>query len=228
MALEQNQLKLGMADGGLDSAAVKSGIARPPLLLTIVFVAGMSVMAVQMCASRLISPYFGTSLLIWANLIGFTMIYLALGYFLGGRIADRFPRAITLYSLTGIAAVAMLLIPILSIPVLDISGNTFKDVGGGLFWGSVLAIILLFAIPLVLLGCVTPFAVRLRVAQIDAAGKTAGSISSLNTLGSIIGTFVPVLFMIPSLGTRATLYIFALLLLVFSLVGWLVAARKGQ
>lgn len=231
MALEskkQNQYKLGMADAGVDLAVENlEAVAKPPLLFPTIFVCGMSVMVIQMCASRLISPVFGTSLLIWANLIGFTMIFMAIGYFLGGRIADRFPSPNILYRLTAIAALTMAIMPLISSPVLSVTGNVFKDVMGGLFWGSVAGIIVLFSASIILLGCVTPFAVRLRVNQIKTAGKTAGSIASINTLGSILGTFVPVLFIIPTIGTRATLYVFAAILLLFSLVG-LYLTNKNQ
>jgi MFS family permease len=206
--------------------SVEQSATRPPLLLTIVFVCGMSVMAVQMCASRLVAPYFGTSLIIWANLIGFTMIYLAAGYYLGGRLSDKYPRPQMLYQLTALAALAIAVITPLSSPVMEMVGEAFKSASGGLFFGSLVTIILLFSVPLILLGCVTPFAVRLRVAQVGSAGRTAGGVSSLNTLGSILGTFIPVLFMIPTFGTRATLFIFAGALLLFSLAGLYLANKN--
>jgi spermidine synthase len=202
------------------------GQARTPFLLPIVFVSGMAVMATEMCASRLIQPFFGDSLLIWANLIGFIMIYLTAGYFLGGRLADRFPRPSFLYQLTAWAAFAIGLIPVLSNPILTLSNEGFRNVDGGLFFGSLAGIILLFSVPLILLGCVSPFAIRLRVNGVGSAGKTAGAISSLSTLGSILGTFLPVLVIIPWVGTRATLYIFAVTLLAFSLLGLYLSKRS--
>ncbi|MEI7553662.1 fused MFS/spermidine synthase [Candidatus Chlorohelix sp.] len=210
----------------IEREPAKVPVMRVPLLLTIVFVCGMSVMAIQMCASRLIAPFFGTSLIIWANLIGFTMIFLATGYYLGGRIADKYPQPAVLYRLIAIAAIFTALIPALSSPLMDLVGSAFKSANGGIFFGSLFSILLLFAVPLALLGCVSPFAVRLRVAQIGSAGKTAGGISSLNTLGSIIGTFIPVLLLIPSIGTRFTIYIFAFALLAFSLVGLYLAQKN--
>ena len=202
----------------------KLAVQRAPLLRTLVFVGGATVMAVEMCASRLIQPSFGNSLLIWASLIGLVMIFLSLGYFLGGKLADLSPQPRTLYRLTAIAAIVMGLIPILDLPVLNGVSIATKNLSGGLFWSSVAGILILFSIPLVLLGCVTPFAVRLQVLERSNAGKTAGGVSSLSTLGSIVGTFVPVLFLIPNLGVRATIYLFAAILLVVSLVGWLLAS----
>lgn len=201
--------------------------SRPPLLLTIVFVSGMAVMATEMGGSRLIQPYFGDSLLIWANLIGFFMLYLTAGYFLGGRLSDRYPRAGVLYQLTGGAAFATGLIPLLADPVLTISNEGFQSANGGLFFGSLMGIILLFSAPLILLGCVSPFALRLRLGGVQNAGKVAGTISAISTAGSILGTFLPVLFLIPSLGTKATLYLFSVVLLGFSIFGlWRSGSRR--
>lgn len=196
---------------------------RAPWLRSLVFVAGATVMAVEMCASRLIQPSFGNSLLIWASLIGLVMIFLSLGYFLGGKLADRSPQPRTLYRLTAMAAIVIGLIPVLDLPVLNGVSVATKNLSGGLFWSSVVSILVLFSLPVVLLGCVTPFAVRLQVLERSNAGKTAGGVSSLSTLGSIVGTFLPVLFLIPNLGVRATMYLFAAILLLVSLVGWFLA-----
>ncbi|MEI6044960.1 MAG: spermine synthase, partial [Chloroflexota bacterium] len=126
----------------LDSGKEGKGqVVRTPFLLPIVFVSGMAVMATEMCASRLIQPFFGDSLLIWANLIGFIMIYLTAGYFLGGRLADRFPHPAFLYQLTAWAAFAIGLIPVLSNPILTLSNEGFRNVDGGLFFGSLAGII---------------------------------------------------------------------------------------
>ncbi len=92
------------------------GVLQPTgwLLSTIVFVGGISSIAVEVSASRLIGPYFGSSTFIWANLIGLTLLFLTAGYFIGGRVADRFPSATLLFLLTGIAGFSVALIPTLS------------------------------------------------------------------------------------------------------------------
>jgi spermidine synthase len=197
-----------------------------PFLWPIIFICGISSIAIEMCASRLIQPYFGDSLLIWACIIGFIIIYLSIGYYLGGRLADRFPRPNFLYQLTGVAAFALGLIPVLSTPVFSIASDGFRSVNGGLFFGALMGIIFLFAIPVILLGCVSPFAVRLLVRNVRDAGRTAGKVSSLSTVGSIMGAFLPVLVLIPAFGTRTTLYIFSLTLLVFSTIGLALTARR--
>jgi spermidine synthase len=111
------------------------------------------------------------------------------------------------------------IIPIVARPILDVAGEAFKNVNGGLFYGSLIGIMLLFAAPIILLGCVTPFAVHLRVIGISSAGKAAGGVSSLSTLGSILGTFIPTLLLIPLIGTRPTMYVFSFTLLTFSVLG---------
>src|SRR5690348_4140481 len=189
------------------------------MLRAVVFVSGMSSLAAEMCASRLLEPYFGTSLFVWANIIGLILIYLSVGYYLGGRIADRHPSHRYLYTLTAVAAMILLVIPFIARPILRLALFAFADYSIGAFLGSLLGTILLFAIPVTLLGCVSPFAIRLAVQKVEGAGNVAGSLYAISTVGSIVGTFLSVLVMIPSLGTARTLMLFALALLVISIVG---------
>jgi spermidine synthase len=193
------------------------------VLLAVVFIGGATVMTVEMCASRLLAPYFGTSLFIWAILIGLVMIYLTVGYAAGGRLADRYPRAPVLYSITGLAGFAVGLIPVLSRPILSWSLEGFAGYSVGIFLGSLIGVILLFSVPLILLGFVSPFAIRLRTMGVASAGGTAGGVSALSTLGSILGTFIPVFLLIPRIGTAATLYTVAVALLALSILGLLSA-----
>jgi len=188
-------------------------------LLPLVFVSGMTSMAVEMCASRLLAPYFGTSLFIWANLIGLILIYLSVGYFLGGKIADRYPSPRVLCSFTSIAAIGIALIPFTSPAILDWSITGLTNASVSVFYSSLLAVILLFAVPVTLLGLVSPFAIRLSTESIKSAGRRSGSIYALSTLGSILGTFLPVLLLIPTFGTKRTILGFASALFLASLWG---------
>ena len=201
--------------------------AAKAVLLLLVFFCGAVVMTVEMSASRLLAPYFGTSLFIWANLIGLVMIYLTLGYWLGGKLADRYPRRTVLYGITAVAGFMVGVIPILSKPILSWSLTGFADYSVGIFYGSLVGVILLFSVPLILLGFVSPFAVRLRMVDVEDAGGTAGGVSALSTLGSILGTFIPVFFLIPYIGTAATLYTASATLLAFSILG-LVVSRAAK
>lgn len=188
------------------------------LLALIVFVGGITSIAIETSASRLIGPYFGSSTFIWANLIGLTLLYLTLGYFLGGRLADRWPSTTLLYVITAIAGVSTAVIPFLAGPILRLSLAAFDDVDVGTFYGSLLGTLLLFAVPITALGCVSPFAVRLRTLNVQSAGNTAGSLYALSTVGSILGSVLPTFLLVPVFGTRATFMILAFALLIPSLV----------
>ncbi len=189
------------------------------LLLPLVFVSGMTSLGVEFGASRLLAPYFGTSLYVWGVLIGLVLIYLSAGYVIGGRLADRHPRAEVLYQITAWAGLWIGLIPLVSYPILLASQQGFKDLSAGLVAGTLLAVVLLFAVPVILLGCVSPFAIRLLVKNVETSGNTAGRLYALSTAGSILGTFLPVFWFIPTYGTRPTLVGFGLALVVISVAG---------
>ncbi len=199
------------------------------LLILLVFVAGAVSLAIEMAASRLLAPYFGTSLFVWADIIGLILLYLAAGYSIGGRLADRYPKPALLYSFTLAASLLTCLIPLV--------GNSFlswlQSVTTGMvpqeFYGSFIAVLLLFSLPTILLGCVSPFAIRLHVQQIGSSGRTAGKLYAISTAGSIVGTFLPVMVLMPWLGTANTFLLSGLLLLLCSLFGllwsWLAAKQ---
>ena len=189
------------------------------LLLPLVFVSGMTSLGVEFGASRLLAPYFGTSLYVWGVLIGLILIYLSAGYVIGGRLADRHPRDEVLYQITAWAGLWIGLIPLVSYPILLVSQQGFKELSVGLVAGTLLAVVLLFAIPVILLGCVSPFAIRLLLKDVETGGNTAGRVYALSTAGSILGTFLPVFWFIPTYGTRPTLVGFGLALVVISVAG---------
>ena len=189
------------------------------LLLPLVFVSGMTSLGVEFGASRLLAPYFGTSLYVWGVLIGLILIYLSAGYVIGGRLADRHPRDEVLYQINAWAGLWIGLIPLVSYPILLASQQGFRDLSAGLVAGTLLAIVLLFAVPVILLGCVSPFAIRLLLTDIETGGNTAGRVYALSTGGSILGTFLPVFWFIPTFGTRPTLVGFGLALVVISVAG---------
>lgn len=197
------------------------------MLAFLVFVSGMTVLAAELAASRLLAPYFGTSLIIWANLIGLILLYLTAGYWLGGRLADRYPRRNALYHVTAVAAVFVGLIPFLARPILRWSSVGFATYSVGIFLGSLVGVIALFLIPVTLLGCVSPWAIRLAVQDVKDAGRTSGSLYALSTLGSIAGAYLPVLLLIPTIGTARTFVFFGVVLLLTSLLGLMLERRKA-
>lgn len=184
-----------------------------------VFISGMTVLAVEFSASRLLGSVFGTSNLIWANVIGLIMLYLAAGYFLGGRWADRSPYYPTLYRILIWSAFLSALIPLISRPVLRAAALAFVGAEISLALGSFVAVIILFAVPVTLLGCVSPFAIRLAVRDPAGSGRVAGQLYAVSTLGSLLGTFTPTLFLIPELGTFRTFLLFAGVLYLVGIVG---------
>jgi spermidine synthase len=208
----------GAAEASATAGAGTVLAARLPLMV-LVFISGMASMSLEMSASRLLAPFFGTSLFVWANLIGLVLIYLSVGYFVGGRLADRFPSQRLLSALTALAALWTGLIPFISHPVLEFSVRGLDTANASIFYGSLLAVILLFALPVTLLGVVSPFAVRLSVERLGSTGRSAGSLYALSTAGSILGTFLPVLLLIPAWGVRRTLLAVCVILLAASLWG---------
>ncbi|HEX8983175.1 MAG TPA: fused MFS/spermidine synthase [Ktedonobacterales bacterium] len=188
-------------------------------LLTLVFISGMASLALEMLGPRLMAPFFGSSLFIWANQIGFTLIYLSLGYAIGGRLADRSPSVRLLCGITTVAALFTGIIPFISGPVLHAAAIALNGEVASIFLGSLFAVVLLFSVPTILLGMVSPFAIRLTLDSIGAAGRSAGNLYALSTVGSIIGAFLPVLVLIPDLGVRRSFFLVAVTLIAASLWG---------
>lgn len=188
-------------------------------LIILVFMSGMTSLALEMCASRLLAAYFGTSLFIWANLIGLILVYLTVGYFIGGRLADRYPSEQVLCTITAMAALSISILPFISQVILTWSITGLEQVSVSIFFSSLLGTILLFAVPVTLLGLVSPFAIRLVTKEVVRSGKISGSLYAISTFGSILGAFLPVLWLIPAFGVRRTLLIFGVMLFAASLWG---------
>ena len=178
----------------------------------LVFGAGIGALATEITASRLLAPYFGSSTIVWANLIGIVLAALALGYWLGGRIADRRPFPSLLGFIVLAAAACVAAIPFVAKPFLDLTVEGLDNASAGAVVGSFLAVLLLCAPPVVLLGMVSPFAIRLAVSSIETAGAVAGRLYALSTAGSLLGTFLPALALIPAVGTQRTFVAIAALL----------------
>ncbi len=193
-------------------------------LLILAFTSGLTIMAVEISAARLIAPYFGTSTFVWTNIIGVIMIALAIGYYLGGKLADQKPQLKLLLKIILIACLILLLIPFVTKPLVEAISLVLlllKSASLLIFFGSLLLVSILFILPIILLGAVSPFIIKL-MSEIDPhVGKDAGLVFSVSTFGSIFGTFLPILFFIPYLGTRKTIIMFSLLLLFIVLLGFL-------
>jgi spermidine synthase len=193
-------------------------VGMPPLPL-LVFVVGTGSLGAEIAAVRLLAPYFGASTIIWANTIGVVLVALSVGYWLGGRFADRHPHMRGLCLLALIAAGLLALVPFAADPLLDVAVDALDDVSAGAFVGSLLAVLVLIAVPVLLLGAVSPWALRLAVGAVEEAGTVAGRLYALSTAGSLFGTLVSALVLIPLVGTRRTFLIFALAIAVTAVVG---------
>ena len=184
----------------------------------IVFVSGAVVMGVEIMASRLLAPYYGDSVYTWGSLIAVIMIALAIGYRRGGKKADRYASYRGLLNLVMVAGAFVTLIPISAPFVLEL----VRDLGIPQMYEPLLPSMILLTIPTMYLGMVSPYALRLVAKNIDEIGDVSGGLSSLNTIGSIFGTFMTVFFLIPNFGTRETLLSMGVLLIMISVI------RRGK
>jgi spermidine synthase len=174
------------------------------LLRVLVFVVGVSTLGAEIAAARLLAPFFGASTIVWANTIGTVLVALSIGYWLGGRLADRRPHMAGLARWVLGASVLLAIVPLVAEPFLTISVEAFDDIDVGAALGSLIGVLVLIAVPVLLLGAVSPWAIRLSVARVDDAGRTAGSLYALSTIGSLLGTWLSTLVLIPLIGTQRT------------------------
>jgi MFS family permease len=182
----------------------------------VVFVAGISTLGAEIAAARLVAPAFGASTVVWANTIAVVLVALAGGYWIGGRLADRHPHrlGLALAALLGAALVA--LIPLGAIPLLNVTEDALGE-----FSGSLLVLVVLVAPPVLVLGALSPWAIRLRVRSVSDAGAFTGRLYALATAGGLVGNFAAALALIPWVGTRWTFLICAALLAAVSApVAW--------
>ncbi len=201
-------------------------LSRSRLLAT-VFVGGLVSLALELAAARLLAPAFGTTDLVWSVVIGLILLYLSAGYAIGGRWADRHPSAPTLYTVLALAGLAISIIPIASRPLLLAAARGMRVWNLGLIAGPFAVVLVLFAAPVTLLACVSPFAIRLSVKDVASAGGAVGGFTAISTLGSFIGTFLPNLLLIPAIGTRRTFLLLALIALLTGLWGlWSTHRRR--
>ena len=188
-------------------------------ILFTVFISGMTTLAAELAAARLIGNVFGTSNIVWACIIGLILIYLTAGYFLGGKWADANPTPAAMYRVLAWGAFTLGLVPYIAGPVLRSAASAFDALQVGILGASFVAVLILFIIPITLLGTISPFSIRLSVQDTAHAGQTSGQIYAISTLGSFIGTFLPTLVTIPAIGTKNTFLLFSMILLVVALIG---------
>ena len=182
---------------------------RSRSLELLVFTVGAGALGAEIAAARLMAPWFGASTIVWANTIAIVLVSLSVGYALGGRLADKDPRPAGLARIVLTASVLLAIVPFVSGPFLRLAARAVDQLSAAIFVGSLVGVGVLIAIPLLLLGMVSPYALRLSVDTLDATGRTAGRLYAISTLGSLVGTFLAALLLIPFVGTRRTFLIFA-------------------
>src|SRR3954454_8093288 len=188
--------------------ALRSRTRRLPLE-ALVFAVGVSSLGAEIAAARLMAPFFGASTVIWANTIAVVLVALSVGYRVGGRLADRRPRVEALAGLVLLASVLLAVVPLVSHPFLSLSVKAFDTLSAGAFLSSLFGVLVLVAVPVLLLGAVSPWATRLRITSVDRAGEVAGRLYAISTAGSLVGTFLAALVLIPHVGTQRTFLILA-------------------
>ena len=189
----------------------------------------MSTLAVEFTTSRMLQTVYGTSNLVWANVIGLVLLFLTAGYFLGGWLADRHPYPSAFYTLVSLAGFSSVFFLLLTSLLLRSAAAAMAVINLGAILSSLVGVFFTLAIPVTLLGCVSPFAIRLAVRDVNEAGRISGRIYALSTWGSILGTYLPVLLVIPLAGSRMTAVIFGGLLLLVGLFGlWRSSRRSGM
>ena len=186
------------------------------MLEILVVISGAVLMSLEILGSRVLAPDYGNSIFVWGSLIGVFLAALSLGYYLGGILADRRPRLSFLATLLAAAGMFTLLIPALS-PGLAARLAAWDLAGPRL--GPLSASILLFFVPGVLMGTVSPYAVRLRSPATEGVGLAAGRLYALSTLGSLVGTFATAFFLIPATGVRELVHWLGVVLLGTSAAG---------
>jgi spermidine synthase len=194
-------------------------VSRNRFLYLLVFVVGSASLGAEIAAARLMAPFFGASTIVWANTIGVVLVALSAGYWLGGRIGDRHPHLRGLCLLAMAAAVLIALVPFVAQPFFEVSVDALDEISAGAFVGSLVAVLLLVAVPVVLLGAASPYAIRLAIPDVEHSGRVAGRLYAVSTVGSLVGTMLAALVLIPFAGTQRTFVAFALAVALVAAAG---------
>jgi spermidine synthase len=191
-------------------------------ILLVAFLSGIAVTAMEISATRIVAPFVGSSSIVWTNVIGVVLAALSVGYYVGGRLAEKRPDINILLAVILGTGIFFLAVPYVANPIIRalMALTAGKSAFVQIFFGSALITVVLFGLPLVVLGMVSPFLIKVYSSAPDSkVGIAAGSISALSTVGSIIGTFLPTLWLIPQFGTKRTILVFAFLLVLLGAAG---------
>jgi spermidine synthase len=194
-------------------------VSRNRYLYVFIFVVGSASLGAEIAAARLMAPFFGASTIVWANTIGVVLVALSVGYWIGGRIGDRYPHMRGLCLLAMGAAILLAVVPFVARPFFDVSVNALDSISAGAFVGSLVGVLVLVAIPVILLGAASPYAIRLAIPDVEHSGRVAGRLYAVSTAGSLVGTMLAALVLIPFAGTQRTFLTFAVALALVAAAG---------
>ena len=185
-------------------------MSRNRFLYVFIFVVGSASLGAEIAAARLMAPFFGASTIVWANTIGVVLVALSVGYWIGGKVGDRYPHLRGLCLLVMGAAILLAVVPFVARPFFDVSVDALDSISAGAFAGSLAGVLVLIAVPVMMLGAASPYAIRLAVPDVEHSGRVAGRLYAISTAGSLVGTWLSALVLIPLIGTQRTFLSFAL------------------
>lgn len=187
------------------------------LLYGTVFLSGAAILMLEILGTRLVAPFFGSTIYVWSSLISVTILAIAAGHFAGGHWADRYPRRSSIAIILFLAAVCMVLLPYIDRPVLAWTSRF------GLRTGPLLAALVLFFLPLAVLSVIHPFILKLRVSSLGHVARTSGAVNAAGALGSVVGALSTGFILIPYMALDLILYVYAAICATVSLsflVSW--------
>ena len=177
-----------------------------------IFIVEAICMILELCASRVLSPYFGNSNIVWTSVIGIILLSCSIGNYIGGKIADKQGVRNNLKTILLFAAFFVFLIPLLQKLILEFLAKYFTDIR----LGAILGTIMMFFIPSLFLGCINPIIIKLNLKDINTAGQITGKIYAVATIGGIVGTFFGGFFLVPNYGCVEILYVLSIMLFILS------------
>src|SRR5499425_1005456 len=184
------------------------------LLNVVVFISGGVLMALEIVGSRVLAPYFGSSIFVWGSLISVVMAALSLGYYWGGWLSAREPSYARLLTLLLIPGIVIFFLPFIYPTVNEwVAGVDF-----GTRLNPLIASSIFFLLPGVFLGTVSPYVIRLAATRLSTVGSTAGTLYALSTCGSIFGTLLTAFYLIPLIGVSNIIHFLGMILICLSLV----------